>query len=95
VARQIIEVKEEKKATSNKPKKKSNIDFKKIGKVISENRDTIEAIAGVLLNSSSNKRKATTKANSTKRKSKKSTSSSKSSNVDVTDIIGNLLNKKK
>ena len=85
MAKKIIKVEDE-----PKTKKKVNIDFKKIGKVIYENRETIEAVADVILNSSKKKKRTTTKNGTSK---KKTTSKSKSNNVDVTDIIGSLLKK--
>ena len=88
MARKIIEVEEE------EPKKsKKKLDLNKIVEVISENKDTIEMVAGTLLSSQKSKKKTSTK------KSTKSKTSSKKKSVDndtlanAFDLVGSLLKK--
>ena len=90
--RQIIEVKESKKTTSSKPKKK--FDLKKVAKVIVENKETIATVAttlGTLINSSNNKstkKKTTSKSTGTKRKtSSKKTAKSKDTVSTLMDMF--------
>lgn len=89
--RQIIEVKEEKKTTSSKPKKK--VDLKKVAKVISENKETIAVVAttlGTLINSSNGK-KTTKKTTAKKATSKKKTTTRKSSTTKSKDTVSTLV----
>ena len=83
MAKKIVKVEETK-----KEKKKSNIDLKKIGTIIVENKDTIDRVidlVGDKLNTKSTKTsKGTKKSSKTKIKSKKSSSS-------ALDLLGNLL----
>ena len=84
MAKKIIKVEDE-----PKKKKKSNIDLKKIGRIIVDNKSTINKAIDMLGNSLD--KKSSTKT--TKKSTKKSTSKKNSSGVDVTDLIGNLLKK--
>lgn len=90
--RQIVEVKESKKETSNKPKKK--VDLKKVAKVIVENKETIAVVAstlGTLINTNNNKKaekKTTTKKTTgTKRK----TTTSKKKTAKQKDTVSTLM----
>lgn len=91
--RQIVEVKESKKTTSSKPKKK--VDLKKVAKVIVENKEAIATVAttlGTLINSSngkSSKRKTSTikKIIGTKKKS----TTSKKKTTKQKDTVSTLM----
>jgi hypothetical protein len=93
VERQIIEVKEEKKTISSKPKKK--VDLKNVAKVVSENKETIAAVAsalGTLINSSNGKKTATKRTTTRKNSSaKKKTTSSKKKNSKSNDTVSTLV----
>ncbi len=89
--RQIVEVKEKKKSTSNKSKKK--VDLKKVAKVISDNKETIAVVAttlGTLINSSKGKtpkRRATTTKKTTGTKRKTTSSKKKTTKKDAVSTL--------
>ena len=87
MAKKIVKVEDE-----PKTKKKANIDLSKIGQVISENRGTIEMVAGALLGSAA-KKTATKKSGTTKKTTKSSSKTKASTGLDAMDIIGSLLKK--
>lgn len=93
MAREIVEVEE----TKSKEKKKKSLDFGKIAEVISENKDTIEKVAGVLLaagaaKKATSKKKSTTKKKSTSAK-KKTAAEENDPLASAMDIFGSLLKK--
>ena len=88
MAKKIVKVED----TEPKTKKKNNIDLSKIGKVISENSDTIEKLASVLL-ASNKKTTKTTKKKSSKKTTKKSNNNDSAGLSTAMDIFGSLLKK--
>ena len=90
MAKKIVKVEETKET-----KKKNNIDFSKIGKVISENQDTIEKVVDLLGDSiaanNTKSTKTTKKGKNIKKTSK--TKSSSSSLSSVISIFSNLFKK--
>lgn len=87
MAKNIVKVEEE-----PKTKKKSNIDLSKIGKVISENSDTIEMIAGTLLSNTAKTRK-TTKRTGSKKTTRKKTSNNSDGLSTAIGLFSSLLKK--
>ena len=86
MAKKIIKVEE---TNKEKEKKKKNIDLKKIGTYIVENKDTIEKVVDLVGDSlgTNTKRTKTTKSS---RKTTKSKTKSKKSSSSVMDLFGNL-----
>lgn len=93
MAKNIVKVEETKNT-----KKKKNIDFSKIGKVISENQDTIEKVVDLIgdsINTNNTKTTKTAKKGKSTKKSSKSikTKSDSSSLSSIISIFGNLFKK--